>query len=434
MTRTLSITDPQAQLELNGVAGPDVLFDFQFARSWLTLTEDGWWHRTAALHTDVWIRLSGRGDIGPQDALWLVLSQSDRPAMPLQPLIVALFLTQPHDVNTPYDTALFRWIALGIAEVLRGLPETPLRASTNALTPAACDTFVQTMITAIVEERLPQDWPVTDYGCLQVLIALAAYLWTWPPDLVRHMTGITAQVYAGGPFDDDEDREEEGESWIESDPDDATHLTAAALLRNISGLHRWSSGLPKIRGLTIQMPMSSFPVLWNQMLVIVHPDAPPVDDSDVAWLCGGVLGHREDDPFNDFGSLDDRIAALGVSPRARRDHIATLQAEATGGTYSPQGSWTCLISDHLPVLAGLDLHMLWLVATPNGCWIRLIPSAGHWGRVLWWQPALEPPLPLAVVLETGISTNAILALHETFWILWRDLCVVGHPGLLMVDP
>jgi hypothetical protein len=184
-----------------------------------------------------------------------------------------------------------------------------------------------------------------------------------------------------------------------------------------------------IRGLSLQSSGVKFRAAWQQILVLMHPDAPLVEDSALEWLCDGMIGCSDLPPSLEFAYVGWGSFQPPVSHAEYLGRITTLSQEADSGTYSPTGQWEFLVPEDQSVLLALGVARFRLVAVSTGYWIRLFPLHESWGMVLWWCPQVEPSICLPFMLGTAAGSSQVLALHEVFWEFWRDLRVFGSPQL-----
>lgn len=174
----------------------------------------------------------------------------------------------------------------------------------------------------------------------------------------------------------------------------------------------------------------AFPALFQQALILTHPDTPHIEDTDLGRLCDGAIGQASDPPAPVQSAYHDAVNLPAFAPSEARARIATYAEEAGTETLgAPVGQWDIPASSRLPLFRACDLRALRVMTCPDGCWVRLLPPGAAWGKLLWWVPQLEPPACLAFALGTGRSHPFAWAVHETMWMLWRDLRSRGVPDV-----
>lgn len=208
----------------------------------------------------------------------------------------------------------------------------------------------------------------------------------------------------------------------------SSQLNAVTALGYLSAIRFWREPWPTIRGLPIHTSMLEFLALWHQALIIMDPNAPRITDTQLAWLCDGMLGKPLDGPFDHLIRAIEENSPLNGSATEWQERIATLEHEADRGTACSHGCWEAQRTMHWPVFSMYQVASMRLVAGPEGCWVRLMPSEERWGSVLWWRPGRRAPTCWSLALGEAVTTIPLLALHATFWHIWRDLRVAGCPS------
>lgn len=423
MTPDVMITSPDALLAFGKLPYPDRYFDYMFAH-YVSGQPDGQaWYRALMMDADDWIQLRGNPGITPSEALWEVLATRERSSLPLPAVLIAGFLALVPDPGAASQRDMLFWISSGISDLLSLLPHNSIQADASPVPDEQLTQYAQSIIDAILHQRVPIPWPENDADGLTILLAMAAYLWTFPPNLVESL--VIAQLKAIAIYCAMEDVDDEDD--LLPDRDEAPQqLTTAALLRNISALRSWQTPPLAVRGIPVHMPASAYYLTWLQALTLTHPTAPQIDDADLEWLCEGTIGNIHQIPQVDFVHIDVQLEPLSVRYATRLDRIGSLQQEAENGKYLPAGKWTFQVNESMAVLSALHVYAVRLVTGPTGYWIRLTSHPELWGRVLWWQPEEVPPICLPLLFQTTRTSPGVMALHEALWELWRDLRVVGR--------
>jgi hypothetical protein len=417
------ITTPEARLEWTTTGKWDMYLLYDQAHYSQLSTSDGWWHRTLVLHPHHWLRLSGSGMIEPWKALESILSQPDRSSIMLPPLLVALFLAHSTNPEAVEQRQLFQWTAYAVREVLPLLPVSNREAGWHHALPDQLDHLSTAILDALLNEDLKLPWPLIDGIEAQILTHMADVFWTFPPALTRRIPQIAASYF--------EQCLEDGQEWLEDEDsnlenDGSISITPWSLLGNLGAMRFWRQPWPSIRGLSIQAPMREILFIWYQALIIMHPDAPIIDNGDLTWLCDGVLGGTYDGPFDTLYAFSAHIEALSVPLVEKQAGIAALEQESTNGTFLPSGRWELAMSSNWPIRWTFGIATSRLVAGPDGVWVRLVPAQQSWGSVLWWRPHRHPPACWSIALGGSLNSVQILALHESLWHQWRDLRVYGR--------
>lgn len=411
------IATPHACLEWTTTGPRDIYLLYDQAYYSQSSTSDGWWQRSLALDPYHSLRLSGSADTSPWDAMHAILRQPHRPAISLPALIVALFLARSDDPNTAEQRHLFRWVAAAIPELRTGIPGGSLQAEWDKIPVNNFEHLVPIIINVLLQYDQKVPWALSDSVWLQTLDHLGNALWRFPPYTTREITASAATH-----LEQMASADEESElSYL--------HIRRRgrwSAIGYLSAIRFWREPWPTIRKLPIQLPMLEFLELWHQALVIMHPEAPAISDTNFSWLCNGMIGGANDGPFDSLFVDNPDIEAFGRSAVEWQQQIAMLKQEAARGTCRPRGCWEVAISSRWPILSAYSVATMRVVAGSKGCWVRLIPAGTSWGSVLWWRPEKCPPTCWALALDEALSSVQVLALHETLWQMWRDLRVNGY--------
>jgi hypothetical protein len=379
---------------------------------------DGWWQRTLALDPTHWLRLSGSKETSRWNAFRAILMQSDRPPLPLPVLFATLFLTHSTQPDTLEHRHVFGWVTSAIPELYARIPLDSLCVGWDELTPDEVDHLIPVVIDILLDYNYAVPWSVQDGLWVQVFDRLANFLWRLPPEFIREIVAVASTQIEQVAIKDQE-------SGIMERP--ANNLSGWLVLGYFAAIRFWRDSWPNVRNLRIQTSMRDVPQLWQQALVIMHPDAPLIADTDLIWLCDSTVGAPYDGPFDSLCAARLHTARLDFSPSGWQERIARLEQDAAQGRYQPSGCWNMLVAAHWPVLSGNNIATMRVVAGPEGCWVRLIPANPSWGSVLWWRPQMYPPSCWSFAFGEALTSIHILALHETLWYLWRNLRVCGRP-------
>lgn len=421
MKRHFKITHPRARLEAELVVAPSFSPGFALVRYELGQVNARWWQRTIEATDNQWLRLSGRDGTNPANTWSKILNEDKRPVLPLPMLVLADFVAYATNPMQPEAWWLFNWAAWALDHLLRLNPLPPSTKGGMTVVPTALETMTHALIEAMLDGDAVLPWPTTDGAQLQTLIRLGELVWSFPPDLVRRLVAAFVALSEQETEDTDDLRNGQANSL----------LVCPGQLVQLSALHCWRTGVPRVRQLSIHMSTTGFPALLQQALIVTHPDAPSIEDVDLARLCDGTIGHASDPPSPIQSHYNDVIDLSDFSPDASRIRIAAYTQEvATRTTSLPIGQWDVASTAHFPLFRAFDLRAVRVFTLPDGCWVRLLPHRDRWGKVLWWIPQVEPPACLAFGLGTGREDVLVWAVHETMWMLWRDIQVSGipHPG------
>lgn len=416
-TNTFIIDSAYAQLSGCGLLASHRYLNYAHARYFHIQTNDGWWHRKLVLTENHWLCLSGSLDTPPSEAFWSIVSQSARPHLPLPVLLTALFLSMVADPDALDQRALYQEVALAVADLL------PLiqASQSTADKPGSPDVGERSslVVNGILQNASPILWPRRESDQLELLSGVVNHLWRFPPDLVRHLVLTTLDFYdtTQESFHDEKDGSDASTSF----------LTPLGILRRVSALRWWYDLHFTFRDLPIHAELRYAPYIWEQLLLLKHPDAPVISDATFTWLCGGSIGNPYEAPLTEFLTIDQLLTELPISLTCYLAHIKKLSEESTSGIYTSVGQWEYIVDAQLPILQALHIHSMRIVATPQGCWVRLITDPTSWGRVLWWLPEVEPPPSLAFILAAPRTSPEVRIVHTTLWEFWRDLRVLGHP-------
>lgn len=409
MRSMLTVRCPQVHLEVGELdVDPAFLYDTETYDDSESSTI--WWHEAWKFTDRNWVRLSAPLHIEPQDAFWVLLSHRERPSLPLPIIITTFFLISHGDPHPSVRTDLFSDVSHAVSDLLLLLPpQLPI----TLVAPDQLEQLTASVMNAILHGVKPIPWPTYDGDSFVLMLQLVERFWAFPPDLVRC-------------FVDNEDTEHGPVMQAEHDQADITSSRISSdglwLLSRMSMLRGWNYPLPSVRGLPIRSQTQQLILVIYQALVLMHPDAPPISDALLAWLCDGTLGSEDSVPMVDLWDLDRVVEERGISTTALLDHISTLRPEAAVGVHKPMEQWTFQVSTRLPFLKAIRIATIRSVVSPEGMWIRLIPVDNSWGVLLWWRPQVEPPPSLFLAAQTKIEA---FALHTILWELWRDLCVTG---------
>lgn len=389
-------------------------------------TSDGWWHRTLALHPYHWLRLSGAGIIEPWDALRSILTQPNRPPIAFPPLLVALFLSNSANPAASEQRQVFQWVAYAVREMLPVLPSLGREAGWNEVPPAQLDQLSMAILDALLHQAPAIPWPQSDGVEVQILTQMVDVLWTFPTTLTRQVSEVAAAYF--------QQRLEADQQWFEDEDasfedDDPITIYRWSLLGNLGAMRFWRAPWPTIRGLSVHAPMHEILFTWYQALIIMHPDAPIIDDVDLAWLCDGMLGAPYDAPFSRLLTACAAIETLNIPVTGLYERIAVVQQEVAQGSYFPGGRWELPVPAGWPVVWSYGAALVRLIVGKDGCWVRLVPAQSSWGCVLWWHPHSDPPISWTLAFSDAVTSLSLMGLHATLWEFWRDLRVYGHPNL-----
>lgn len=431
MDGIITLSAPQARLEMTETDRIELYLGYEYAEYLQGELPDGWWYRMLALHPYHWLRLSGAITIEPWDAFQTILANPERSPIPLPSLLVALFLAHSPHPNASEQRQVFQWVAYAVREMLPALHATAHQTGTTEVISDQLDQLGTTIIDALLHEAPSVPWPKSDKAEAQVLIRMAELLWSFPPALTRQIPQAAATyleqcLEIDQQWLDDEDDSLDDDA-ASSESDDPISITPWSLLGNLSALRFWRKPGPTIRGLSVQAPMREILFTWYQALVIMHPDAPIIDDADLMWLCDETLGLPYDAPFGHVLAACSVIETLNIPSTELQQRIVSLQEEAMQGTYSPGGHWDITIPTTWSEVRTYSVTTMRLVVEPNGFWIRLMPSQWSWGSVLWWRPQSAPPTCWALAFGNDLTSPCLLTLHEALWELWRDFNVYGRP-------
>lgn len=432
MDSVIRLSAPLARLEMSKTKRVELYLGYEYAEYFQEETADGWWHRTLALHPDHWLRLSGAATIAPWAALQSILAQTDRSPIPLSPLLVALFLSHSAHPNASEQRQLFQWVAYGVREMLPVLPASDHEAGWNTMSANQLDEVATSILNALLQQAATVPWPQRDEVEVRTLVQLADMLWTFPPTLTRQVPEVATAYFqhrlvADQQWLEDDDSNTQNED-TSLDDDDPISITRWSLLGHLGAMRFWRTPWPLIRGLSVQAPMHELLFIWYQALVIMHPDAPIIDDADLAWLCDGTLGAPYDAPFGHLLATCAVIETLNIPVTSLYERITALQQDARQGRYLPSGRWELPVPTAWPVLWAYGAATVRLVVNSDGCWVRLIPAQWSWGSVLWWRPHSDSPTCWALAFSDDATSLCLVGLHTALWELWRDLRVDGQPA------
>lgn len=407
------VVTPQARIEWIADGPRDMYLLYDQAHYIESSTPEGW-QRTLALDPYHWMRLSGASNIAPSEALYTILQQPNRPTFSLPSLTVALFLARAVQPDTLEQRQLFRWVASAIPHVRLCLPAGSLQAGWNDVAGDTVEHALPTLISGLLQHDSQVPWVLSDGAWLQILDHLSDNLWKFPPYSMRAIGLAVATV-----------PEDHAAHVIDQHPG---RLDAVTALGYLSAIRFWREPWPTIRGLPIRTSMLEFLSLWHQALVITDPNAPEITDTQLAWLCDGMVGGPSDSPFDHLIIAIEECEPWDASPPEWEEAIATLRQEMARGIQQPGGSWEVQQTTQWPALSAYHVATMRLVAGPQGYWVRLIPADECWGSVLWWQPDPLPPACWSLAFGESLTSVPLMALHATFWQIWRNLQVDGCPS------
>lgn len=413
MENMLTVRCPQAHLEVGELNLEHVFLRFDTKTCDYSESSPIWWRTTWQFTNRDWLRLSAPLSIDPQQAFWSLLSHRERPSIPLPILITTYFLISNRGASPHTLCDSFSEVAQAVSDILRLLPpRLPLVSGITLIAPDQLEQLTLLVVDAILHGVKPIPWPSYDGDSVMLMLQLVEYFWTFPPDLVRC-------------FVDEEDTEHGPVMKVEHDHAAITSSRISSdglqLLSRMSMLRGWNEPLPRVRGLPIRSQKQMLSLVVDQALLLMHPDAPPINDALIKWLCNGTLGDEQSVPMVDLWDLDRVIEDLQMSTAALLDRVSIFHQEVVGSMHTPEGQWKIQVSARLPILMAIPIATVRLVVNPEGMWVRLIPS-NSWGVLLWWRPQMEPPHSLSFAVQTRIEA---LGLHATLWEFWRDLCVTG---------
>lgn len=412
------ITTSHAQLEWTTMGSADIYLLYDHADYHQASTPDGWWHRTLALDAYNVLSLSGTVDTSPWEALRGILQHPHRPPIALPALVVAMFLTRSADPNTWEQRYLFRWVLASIPEWSTSIPAGLFQAGWDEVSDTALHHFLDLFMNVLLQFDPQVPWALSDGVWCQALDQLGEFLWSflsYPTRMItaeaaRHLEQV-AQAYADSARTDGQT--EDRARW--------------SVIGDLSAIRFWREPWPTLRGLPIQSSIMDFLQIWKQALVIMHPDAPPISDTQFSWLCDGRIGAPDDGPFDSLVVASPNIDGLGHSATEWQQRIVMFKQEAARGKCRPSGCWEVTVSSEWPVLSAYGVANMQIVAGPKGCWVRLIPAGTSWGSVVWWLPEKRPLTSWALALGKALSSVQVLALHATLWQIWCHLRLNGLP-------
>lgn len=427
MDAVITLSTSEARLEMPETKRIELYLGYEYAEYIQGKTADGWWHRTLSLNPHHWLRLSGSATMEPWHALQSILAQPDRLPIALPPLLVALFLARSSNPGVSEQRQLFQSVAYAIREAQTVLPLTARQPGLHTMESHELDQLCMVILDALLQQASTVPWPHSDGGIVQVLAHMADVLWTFPPALTRKIPEVAAGYF--------ERRLQADQQWLDDEDtsfedDDPVSITRWSLLGSFGAMRFWRTPWPTIRGLSLQAPMHEMLFTWYQALVIMHPDAPTIDDVDLAWLCDGMLGAPYDAPFGQLLAACSVIETLNLSLTDLHKRIAVLEQEVAQGTHMPDKRWELSVSTNWTVVKMYGAATVRLVVGAHGCWVRLIPAQWSWGSVLWWRPQSDPPTCWVLAFDDDLKSPCLLTLHEVLWELWRDLHLYGHSALV----
>lgn len=397
MARQFKMTYPRMRLEAQLTGGAAFSPGFALMRYTHDQANMRWWQRTITATDDQWLRLSGRHGADPADTWHQLLNHPDRPVLPLPLLVLTDFAAYAGTQAQPETWWLLHWVAWAIDDLLRFSPLPPSTSGGLTIVPDTLDATINMLVDAVLDGHGSLPWPTADGIQLQVLIRLGELIWSFPPNLVRRL--IQSFVSRNDQDNGLSDVEHADESQAE---DDHRPVVGPGQLVQVSGMHWWRAGAPTIRHLPVHMSRLAFPALAQQALVVMHPDAPMIDDRDLARLCDGSIGYESDSPSPVHTMENDTADLSDFSPAVARRRIARYVQEAAINTTIPTGGqWDIPASSHFPLFRACALRAIRVMALPTGCWVRFLPRDDGWGKVLWWGPQVEPAACLAFALGTG---------------------------------
>lgn len=412
------ITTPRARLEWTTMGSEDIYLLYDHADYRQSSTSDGWWHRTLALDAYNVLSLSGTADSSPWEALRTILHHPNRPPIALPALVVAMFLTRAANPDTWEQRYLLRWVLASIPEWYTSIPAGSFHAGWDEVSDTAQHHFLHLFINVLLQFDPQVPWVLPDGVWFQALDQLGEFLWSFLLYPTRMITADAARhLEQVGHANDDSARTsgytEDTARW--------------SVIGNLSAIRFWREPWPTLRGLPIQSSILDFLQIWKQALVIMHPDAPPISDTQFSWLCDGRIGAPDDGPFDSLVVASPNIDGLGHSVTEWQKQIVMFKQEAARGTCRPSGCWAVAVSSEWPVLSAYGVATMQIVSGPKGYWVRLIPAGTSWGSVVWWLPEKRPLTSLALALGKALDSVQVLALHATLWQIWRHLRVEGRP-------
>jgi hypothetical protein len=421
MRSRLTVSCPQALLEVGELDLERIFLRLDTKTYDYSASSPIWWQETWEFTDRDWVRLSAPLHIDPQCAFWTLLSHRERPSIPLPILLTTFFLISDGDPDPDVQCDLFSYVTYILSGLLPLLPpQLPLASGITLVEPDQLEQLTSLVMDAILHGVKPLPWPTYDGDGFMLVLELVQRFWSFPPDLVRC-------------FLDDGDTEDDTGMKAVHDYGVITSsgicLDGLRLLSRMSMIRGWYDPLPRVRGLLIRSQRQLLPLVVDQALLLMHPDAPPISDTLLAWLCDGTLGNKQSVPMVDLWDLDRVVEKLQLSSVALLDHTSRLRQEAAAGRHRPTGQWRFQVSAKLPILRSIPIVTVCLVASPEGMWVRLM-SSDSWGVLLWWKPQVEPPTSLSFV-DPISERSAALVLHATLWELWRDLCVTGSLAHLL---
>lgn len=412
------ITRPRVRIEARLVVDHGFSQGFTLVRYEQCQANARWWQRTVTATDDQWLRLSGRSGTSPANAWSTILGERSRPVLPLPMLVLGDFVAYMEDQVRPETWHFFHWVVWGLDDLLRFSPLPPSRTGEVTDAPESIHTMTHALIDAVLDGSSFIPWPIVDGVQLQTLIYLGELIWSFPASLVRRF--VTTMVVLN--------ERNHGHKHLPPSQQITSPLVGPGQLLQLSGIHLWRTQLPHVRQLSLRMSAFAFPALLQQALILTHPDAPSVQDADLAHLCNGTIGYESDPPAPVQPRYNDAVNLPEFSPILARARIAAAARElAIEAATIPVGQWDIPTSSRFPLFRAIDLRAIRILATPEGCWVRLLPYSEEWGKVLWWKPQIDPPACLAFALGTGREHALVWAVHETIWMLWRDLRISGTP-------
>lgn len=412
MTQRYKITRPRARLEAQLVVDPTFSPGFTLYRYEQRRTNARWWQRTVTATDDQWLRMSGRDGTTPADTWSVILDDDRRPVLPLPVLVLADFVVSVQNEVQPETWPLFHWVTWAVDDLLglTPLPQSAVGGLTNVI--ESIDAMTYALIDAVLDGSSSIPWPTTDGAQIQTLTRLGALVWSFPSDLVRRVVSTLVAL------------NERHDAPRRTPPDQQTDSVrfGPGQLLQLSGIHLWRTQIPHIRRLAPRMSTFAFPALLQQALVLNHPDAPLIEDADLAHLCDGTIGYETDPPALVQPQYNDAVNLPEFSPTRSRARITAYIRESVMEV-SPLSSGLREVraNSRFPLFRALELRAVLVFGTPEGCWVRLLPRSGEWGKVLWWVPQIDPPACLAFALGTGCEHALVWAVHETMWMLWHTL-------------
>ena len=418
MPRTLKITRPRARLEANIVTGPAFSRGFVLTGYETRRTNGRWWHRIAHGADNQWLRLSGREGTSPEDTWRIILSDRARPLLSLSVLVLADFVAHAADSAEPDAWWLFHWVTWGLEELFQLYPPPVSTTAGLSMSVVEIDAAALGIAESLIDGTNTIAWPASDGDQLQSLAALGAYLWSFPPDLVRRLIQLTI------------DTPNRSSATARSAVNEISRVDRNAQQRafagpgifaQLSGVHVWRTDSVSVRGLPIHTSSFYFLKVIQQALVLNDPDAPLIDNTYLARLCDRALLNLSPEPFGDLSQSHDLSLLTRFSRTTSQGQIAEWSRKSSGEaiTHPTLLEYTTLPDSSL--FAALELRTIRLVSLPEGLWVRLFPEDGSWGRVFWWFPNIEPPdcVPFALGIER--EHPLVWVVHEALWMVWRDL-------------